>query len=51
MDRINEASTWAGLGLMVPAIGELVMTGGKSATAWGQLIGGLIAIIKREKAA
>jgi O-antigen ligase len=48
MERLHEPSTWAGVGAMIPAIGELFITGGKSATAWGAVIAGLVAIFKRE---
>lgn len=51
MDRLQEPSTWAGIGALIPAVGEIIVTGGKSVTGWAALLAGLAAIIKREKAA
>lgn len=50
MDRLQEPSTWAGLGALMPSIGE-VFINPKNPLAWFGVIGGIIAIIKREKVA
>lgn len=46
-ERMKEASTWAGLGLIMPAIGE-VIANPKNMMAWASIVGGVVAIIKRE---
>jgi hypothetical protein len=49
MNRFKEPSTWAGLGALMPSLGELFINP-KNPLAWVGVIGGLIAIIKREGA-
>lgn len=50
MDRLKEPSTWAGIGALMPAIGQLFVDY-KNPMAWFGVIGGIIAIAKREGAA
>lgn len=49
MNRLAEASSMAGIGLVLTAIGPLFQSRGKDPMAWGQLIAGALAIWKREK--
>ena len=50
MDRLKEPSTWAGISALMPSIGQLFMDP-KNGMAWFGVVGGIIAIIRREKAA
>lgn len=47
MDRLKEPSTWAGIGALMPSIGQLVVDA-KNPLAWLGVIGGIIAIAQRE---
>ena len=38
----------AGVGLILTALGPLVVSKGRDAMAWGQLIAGIMAIVKKE---
>ncbi len=49
--RIKEPSTWAGLGVVMTAIGQLIASGGVDPTAWVAVLGGIFAIWKREAVA
>jgi hypothetical protein len=49
-ERLYEPSTWAGLGMVVSNVGDVVANP-KDMQAWTVLLFGLIAIIKREGAA
>jgi hypothetical protein len=50
MNRLTEASTWAGLGLVCHAVSVLIATKGADGAAWGQLFAGIAAGVIREKA-
>lgn len=47
MDRLKEPSTWAGLSALMLPIGELFVNP-KNPLAWAGVIGGIVAIIRRE---
>jgi lysozyme len=49
--RVKEPSTWAGAGLMLQAIAQLIATKGMDGTAWATLAAGVAAIFMREKPA
>jgi hypothetical protein len=48
MNRLGEASSMAGIGLILNALGALATSGGKDPMAWGQVIAGIFAILKKE---
>jgi len=50
MNRITEASSIAGIGLIVAALPQLLASKGTDAAAWGSLVAGVFAIFKREGA-
>ncbi|RZS56724.1 hypothetical protein [Sphaerotilus mobilis] len=48
MSRLFEASSLAGIGLIVNAAPALLASRGTDPMAWGSLIAGALAIVKRE---
>jgi hypothetical protein len=51
MNRIKEASTWAGIGLLAQGIAQAITSKGLDPTAWATIVGGLFAVVVKEKAA
>ena len=51
MNRLKQPSTWAGLGLILQAIGALIASKGTDAQAWAALAGGVGAVVLNEKGA
>lgn len=49
MNRLKEASTWAGISALLPSLQAVAMEP-KNPVAWLGVIGGLIAIVRREGA-
>lgn len=47
MDRLKEASTWAGISALLPSL-QAVALDPKNPLAWLGVIGGVIAIVRRE---
>lgn len=50
IERLTEASSLAGLGLVVSGIAGL-LGGWRNPAAWAEVLGGIAAILKREGAA
>lgn len=48
MKRMQEPSTWAGLGLIAQGVAQLLASKGTDATAWATLSAGVFAVFKRE---
>ena len=45
LNRIFEASSWAGLSGILYSLAQLVESGGTNPVAWGSLIAGIAAIV------
>lgn len=50
MNRIKEPSTWAGLALVAQGFAGLLASKGMDMTAWASVLGGAMAVAKREGA-
>jgi hypothetical protein len=50
MNRLKEASTWAGISALLPSLQAVAMEP-KNQLAWLGVVGGVIAILRREAAA
>lgn len=50
MNRLKEASTWAGFSALLPSLQAVVMEP-KNPLAWLGVVGGIIAIVRREAVA
>lgn len=50
MKRLQEPSTWAGISALIPALQAVAMDP-KNPLAWFGVVGGVIAIVRREGAA
>jgi hypothetical protein len=46
-DRLKEPSTYAGLGLILQAVAQLIASKGTDPTAWGVLIPALVAVFRK----
>jgi hypothetical protein len=49
VNRLKEASTWAGISAIIPALQAVAMEP-KNPLAWLGVLGGVIAIVRREGA-
>lgn len=49
MKRFSEPSTWAGLGGICAGFAQVAASGGRDATAWASVLGGVLAVMLREK--
>lgn len=49
LQRIREASSWAGIAALIHAVGALVASGGTDPAAWGTLAAGVAAIVIPER--
>lgn len=47
MDRLKEASTWAGISALIPAL-QAAFAEPRNPLAWLGVIGGVVAIVRRE---
>jgi len=51
MKRMKEPSTWAGIGLIFQGVAQAIASKGTDATAWATIVGGMAAVLVKEKAA
>lgn len=50
LKRMREPSTWAGVGLLLQGLAQIVASQGQDATAWATMGAGLVAIARPEGA-